>query len=81
MRVVSGIRSSHMSNCRLSDDLAKIRKFIDNKRFIDAKSMSFDLLYSAGGLSPYWTKEEAQFIKTIVAAQSHEEMEELLEWV
>ena len=70
-----------MSNCRLSDDLAKIRKFIDNKRFINAKSMSFDLLYSTGGLSPYWTKEEAQFIKTIVESQTHEEMEELLEWV
>ena len=70
-----------MSNCRLSDDLAKIRKFIDNKRFINAKSMSFDLLYSTGGLSAFWTKEEAQFLNTIVEAQSHEEMTSLLEWV
>tara|TARA_R110002060_G_scaffold40833_2_gene52206 strand:+ start:118 stop:330 length:213 start_codon:yes stop_codon:yes gene_type:complete len=70
-----------MSNCRLSDDLAKIRAMIDNKRFIDAKSMSFDLLYSTGGLSSFWTKEEAQFLNTIVEAQSHEEMQSLLEWV
>jgi hypothetical protein len=67
-----------MNNCRLSDELANIRAMIDNKKFIHAKSISFDLLYSEGGLSPFWTKEEAQFIKNIVAAQSHEEMEELL---
>ena len=79
MHAVSGIKSSHMSNCRLSDELANIRAMIDNKRFIYAKSTSFDLLYSPTDLSPFWTKEEAQFIKNIVAAQSHEEMEELLE--
>jgi hypothetical protein len=70
-----------MSRCCLSDTFARIKSLVEEKRFIDAKELSFKVLRTTGGISPFWTEKESLFLKTIIESTSDEALESLLEWV